>query len=343
MSEVVEHHGTVSDGETTRAVYDSNIIPDHDTITIETRRGFEITGSNNHRIRLPDGTWTRLDELGRGDEIEITGGNDVWPSEQVEIEWSQRGHVTLEDVADAAGVSIWTVMRYRKTGRAKKAEAIERALERYDGEDQSVAQRDRIRIPDTVTPEFGRFLGLLVGDGHVSSAAGQVGFTAARSADAEEFAGLAAELFDVEPTVSRDESRYRCYVYSTALIEFLTDGLGLPDGKAASVKTVPDAVRRSPKPVVMEFLRGLFDADGYAGEQGVILSTKSDELSNIVQLLLLNTGILSRRREQSPRRGTRQSRFPRSNSLLPVAPRSARTAHSSCVSRPRRTSALAAG
>jgi len=49
----------------------------------------------------------------------------------------------------------------------------------------------------------------------------------------------------------------------------------------------------------MEFLRGLFDADGYAGEQGVILSTKSEELSNIVQLLLLNAGIHSRRREQS--------------------------------------------
>ena len=46
------------------------------------------------------------------------------------------------------------------------------------------------------------------------------------------------------------------------------------------------------------FLRAYFDCDGYAGKQGVILSTASVEMSKIVQLLLLNFGILSRRRPQ---------------------------------------------
>ncbi|MFC7114937.1 SpoVR family protein [Natronoarchaeum sp. GCM10025703] len=89
------------------------------------------------------------------------------------------------------------------------------------------------------------------------------------------------------------------YLYSQNLVELLTEGIGLPSGKSASDKSVPESILRSPKSVVAAFLRGLFDADGYAGEQGAILSTKSEQLSKEVQLLLTNFGILTRRRQQS--------------------------------------------
>jgi stage V sporulation protein R len=299
MEEVVERHPGVSDGEALRDVYDSNIIPGHETVTVRTRRGFEITGSNNHRIRQPDGSWVRLDELDGGDRIEVSGGNGVWADNRVGIEWSPRSAKTLNDVAEEAGVSVWTVMRYRDLGRAEKANEIEDALQNYSGENQRLSQRETIRVPDEVGPSFGRFLGLLVGDGHVSSAAGQVGFTTASRSHAEEFAGLAAELFGIEPAIEQQGSRWRVYLYSGHLVEFLTEAFDLPDGKAASRKTVPEQVLRSPDDIVAEFLRGLFDADGYAGEQGAILSTKSEEMSRRVQLLLTNFDILSRRREQT--------------------------------------------
>src|SRR5262249_5630087 len=72
--------------------------------------------------------------------------------------------------------------------------------------------------------------------------------------------------------------------------------LGLPTGVAARRKMVPDVILRSPKSVVATFLRAYYDCDGYAGKAGVILSTSSTEMSKLVQLLLLNFGILSRRR-----------------------------------------------
>jgi stage V sporulation protein R len=72
--------------------------------------------------------------------------------------------------------------------------------------------------------------------------------------------------------------------------------LGLETGYAARRKTVPDVILRSPKPVVAAFLRALYDCDGYAGKQGVILSTSSEKMGEVVQLLLLNFGILSSRR-----------------------------------------------
>jgi spore cortex formation protein SpoVR/YcgB (stage V sporulation) len=299
MRDVVDQHTPVSDGEETREVYDSNIISDHAMVTIETRRGFELTGSDNHRIRRPDGEWIRLDELDTGDEIRISGGNGIWPQEYAAIDWTHPEYKTLEDVAQEAGVSVSTVMRYRDLGRAERAGEIEAALEGYDGEDQSLAQRERIRVPDSVTEQFGRFLGLLVGDGHVPSNSRHIGFTSGDQARAEEFAGLLSELFGIEPTITQQDSRWRVYAYSKHLRDLLTEELGLPTGEVAEIKTVPEHILQSPELVVAEFLRGLFDADGYAGEQGVRLSSKSEELSKTVQLLLTNFGILSRRREQT--------------------------------------------
>ena len=298
MRDVVEEHMSVSDGSDEREVYDSNIIKDHETVTVETRRGFELTGSNNHRVRKPDGEWVRLDELEVGDSIEVSGGNGLWPTEYESVTWSPEPSVTLNDVAEEAGVSVWTVIRYRRTGRAEKSEAIASALEPYEGDGRNRAMRSPIRIPEVVDEQFGRLLGLLTGDGHISEASRLVGFTSESRAKANEFAGLVTELFDADSSVEEQGSRYRVYVYSVELIEFLSEGLGLPTGAAADRKHVPEIIKRSPKSVVAEFLRGLFDADGYAGDQGVILSTKSEAMSKDVQLLLTNFGLLSRRRQQ---------------------------------------------
>ncbi|WP_248896077.1 SpoVR family protein [Haloplanus halobius] len=297
MREVVVDGADVSDGDGRRRVYDTNVISDHDTVTVETRRGFELTGSDNHRVRRPDGSWVELGDLAPGDEIEVSGGNGLWPTEYVDIDWEHPETTTLGDVADVAGVSLSTVIRYRKLGRAEKSEAIERALEQYDGPPQSEAASNPIRVPDAVTEDVARFLGLLVGDGHVSAASNQVGFTADERAKVTEFAGLVEELFGVPTTVSEDGARWRAYVYSANLVRLLTDAFDATVG--AGDKVVPEAIQRSPKAVVAAFLQGLFDADGYAGDHGVILSTKSDAIGSTVQLLLTNFNIVSRRREQA--------------------------------------------
>src|SRR5205814_3954959 len=44
------------------------------------------------------------------------------------------------------------------------------------------------------------------------------------------------------------------------------------------------------------FLRGYFDADAYAGDEGIRLSSSSEELIRTVQIVLLNYGILSTQR-----------------------------------------------
>jgi len=77
----------------------------------------------------------------------------------------------------------------------------------------------------------------------------------------------------------------------------LLQELGIDLKAKARQKRIPDVILRSPKPVVSAFLRAYFDCDGCASaKQGVILSTFSDGIAQTLQVLLLNYGILSRRR-----------------------------------------------
>ncbi|MFW5966819.1 MAG: SpoVR family protein, partial [Persicimonas sp.] len=306
MREVVEGRlGCVSDGEHPQEVYDYNVIRDHDTVTVRTRRGLKLTGSNNHRIRLADGeSFRRLDELQVGDKIEVSGGAGLWPEERVAIDWTPKSRVSLDDVASEAEVSVSTVLRHRAGANVRQATAVRGALEAYEGEanqalPQAVNKRRAVEVPETVDEEFGLFLGLLVGDGHISRKKRHLGLTTGDECRVERFSSLVQELFGVTPVVKQDGSRWRVLAHAEMLSDFLQDEMGLKVGRCASQKEIPAAILRSPKSVVAAFLRGLFDADGYAGKQGVILSTSSEKLGEQVQLLLLNFGILSRRREQS--------------------------------------------
>ncbi|MFN3199792.1 MAG: SpoVR family protein [Bradymonadia bacterium] len=305
MAHLVERGaGEVFDGEKRQQVYDRNIIPDHDTVTVTTRRGLELCGSNNHRVLLDDNeTWKRLDELKVGDRIAISGGGDMWATEPVQIDWLPPESVTLHDVADEAGVSVWTVLRHRAGKSTRKAHSIEAALQAYDtaqtfASAKSLNRRGGVYIPGVLDEALGAFLGYLAGDGHISRRKRHLGLTTGDEPQARRFFELAESLFGVTPTQRLDGNRWRVLLHAETVSDFLTQGLGMTEGPSAHEKKVPDAVLRSPEPVVRAFLRALFDCDGYAGKQGVILSTVSDKMAEQVQLLLLNYGILNRRRRQ---------------------------------------------
>ena len=276
MREVVEAGAIfVADGEGPRAVVDRHVIPDHPTVTVRTRRGLRLTGSNNHRVLLPDGqSWKRLDELSLGDRLLVSGGAGIWPEHEVGIEWvpDVSNRPFLREVPSAGGGTVAVESRKLMT------------------------RRTPVVIPGRVTPELGAFLGYLVGDGHISRVKRNLGLTTGDLEQAERFARLTRDLFALEPRIKKDVNRYRVLIHSETLADFLTEGLGLTHGPSARHKHIPDVILRSPEPVVREFLRAYFDCDGHGGKQGVILATSSDVLGEQTQLLLLNYGILTRRR-----------------------------------------------
>ena len=299
------HH--VFDGESKQRVYDRHVIYDHETVTLRTGRGLSITGSNNHRVMLADrSSWKRLDELVVGERVAISGGGDIWPSEQVGIHWIEPYRVTRADGAAGARVDVATVNRYYAGSLVgnSSALAIRAAAVEYERDDNldlpvSVNRREPIRIPVRVDERVGAFLGYLIGDGHISRVKRVLGLTTGDEPQAVEFHRIAKDLFDVTASMGLDEGRWRVLLHSQHLSDFLVEFFGLTHGPSAHEKKIPDAILRSPEPVVRAFLRAYFDCDGYAGKQGVILSTMSDKLAEQTQLLLLNYGILSYKRKQN--------------------------------------------
>lgn len=301
---VNEEASCVFDGEAQRRVYDRNIIRDHATVTVTTRRGLKLCASDNHRVQLADrATWKRMDELQAGDRIAISGGGDIWPTEPLRIHWIEPYRVTLADTAGRAGVSVSTVQHYRAGGVVGRASAlaIKEALVEHLNEENlaipfSVNKRAPIRIPVVLDQHVGAFLGYLVGDGHISKVKRQLGLTTGDEDQALAFQRLGLDLFGVFASMQLDEGRWRVLLHSEHLSDFLVEFFGLTTGPSAREKSIPEKILRSPEPVVRAFLRAYFDCDGYAGKQGVILSTSSAKLAEQTQLLLLNYGILSRKR-----------------------------------------------
>ena len=300
MHEVVARGQRVSDGETARRVHDRNIIRDHTTVSIRTRRGLKLTGSNNHRVLDASGSWRRLDELAVGVRVRVSGGAGLWPTERVALRWAPPTRVTQAAAARRAGVHAATFARFLQGGNARKAGSIAAAAKFFLSDDNATStlptKRAPLAIPDEMNPDLGAFLGYLIGDGHISRVKRNLGLTTGDDECVEHFAALANDLFGLASMIRWDDGRYRVLLHSQALSDFLIEAVGLTHGPSAREKKVPEAILRSPKEVVAPFLRAYFDCDGYAGKQGVILSTSSEVMSEQVQLLLLNFGILSRRR-----------------------------------------------
>jgi stage V sporulation protein R len=287
----------VSDGQTFQAVYDWARFEDRETVWVKTRRGLEVEGSTTHRLLLPDGSWRRLDELRTGDCVRIGAGSNLWATKPVVLDWEPKQRLTLSNIAATAGVDVETVIRYRAGTRTKHNAHLADLVGQYESALATLGPTQRARrvvnIPTVVDERLAAFLGYLTGDGHISEVKRVIGLTTGDEPQADHFAQLVQELFGIAPRKKWDQTRWRI-LFSSAQVKAFLKHLGLPTGVCARTKDVPDVILRSPKAVVASFLRAYYDCDGYAGKQGVILSTSSEEMSKTVQLLLLNFNILSR-------------------------------------------------
>ena len=301
VGEIVENNlpVQVSDGAGTRRIYDWAKFEERETVRVRTRRGLQLEGSITHRVRLPDGNWKALGEIEVGDRVAIALGANVWATESVRLDWQPAERLTLQRAAEVAGVSIWTMLRYRDGKNVRKSAQLAVVNERYERDFDALSfnqnKRATVRIPEIVDERFGAFLGYLIGDGHISDKKRVIGLTTGDEAQADHFAELTRELFVIEPRKKWDQTKWRVLFSSRTVQDFLSS-LGLKTGFAARVKDVPDCILKSPKPVVAAFLRALYDCDGYAGPHGVILATSSPTMSEQVQMILLNFGVRSTRR-----------------------------------------------
>ena len=290
-------------------ITDSHIHCNAATIRLRTRRGLVLEGAEEHKLSIGPDQWITLKDVKVGQRIPLSVGDNIWPEQLVAISSPVKIVAsTVEDVAMAAGVGVHTVYRSLggKTFYAKDriAAAIESTGYRFGSAGKPLySLRLPLVAPTHVTESFAEFLGYLIGDGNIHVSKNAIGYTTGDRELADRYASLVTELFAIEPTLFWDDrtvngkgGRWRVVFYSANVLDLL-QSLGINLRAKARQKSIPDCILRSPKPVISAFLRAYFDCDGCASvTQGVILSTFSDDIAQTLQLLLLNYGVLTRRR-----------------------------------------------
>ena len=152
----------------------------------------------------------------------------------------------------------------------------------------------------TVTADMGRCLGFFMGDGSFHSDTLSIACDGQDADIVSDVAGLMKLITGranerVVGTKRGGVEVRTGFKYGRELLGVL----GVIDGgdRLRRRVCVPECIWRSPKEVVRQFLRGLFEADGFAGDvPRVILFSKHREFLQDVQVLLLGFGITARLR-----------------------------------------------
>ncbi|MCK9870120.1 vitamin B12-dependent ribonucleotide reductase [Nocardiopsis dassonvillei] len=149
-------------------------------------------------------------------------------------------------------------------------------------------------------PDLAHYLGWLVGDGSVGD---QAVVTVYGTAEEQQNVLLRHQALIERLTGHRSKpslqpnGTQQLRITRRTMVEFVR-ALGL--GARAEDKSVPPSLFEAPEETVLEFLRGLFDADGCAvdqkasGTRYIGLGSRSDQLLRDVQELLAPFGIASR-------------------------------------------------
>jgi RecA/RadA recombinase/intein/homing endonuclease len=156
------------------------------------------------------------------------------------------------------------------------------------------------KVPNQVTKELARILGLFVADGNFSLEGGELRWTN----DASWFSSILIQdcesCFGVAP-IKKPDIANNTQTFSVSRVQLHKWLDCIFEGKhkdfTGRTKFIPKVILRSPKETQIEFLRSLIDCDSWFDYKGSMIeySTASEVLANQVQLLLLNLGVVSTR------------------------------------------------
>jgi recombination protein RecA len=228
------------------------------TIRIQTRSGYSLEGTPNHRIRVLDNDgnylFRRLDQLRDNDFVAIQRGQQAFGS------------------GNSFPHFIYRPLLH------------------------NTSKKD-FPIPNTITAPLACLMGFLVGDGTLTATGlnrNNIQISLAKEELKRYFEKLCLRIFGEKPKRvydRRTKSLERLVIHNTkarAFLEFA--GLGF---WRTEEKEIPYSILQAPKAVVASFLKGLFSTDGTFSGATIEYTTKSEKLARQLQVVLLNFGIIS--------------------------------------------------
>lgn len=234
-------------------------------ISITTERGFSISGSVGHKVKVCD----------------------------KELNFSYK---TLESISEGDYVVIKKGFNYFGNSDFIDTTYIEKKYSRYIGD---------IKLPCKLNRDLSYFLGLICGDGYIENEDvkrrfWQVGFCSKDIELLDDYERILLTEFNIPCKRVKVGNYYKIEVNSIVLWNYIKL-LGMSSRRAAD-KVVPNVIKKASKSNVTAFVSGLMDTDGNCSfsitksgyrSGDVNLVSTSKQLCKEVQSIFLNIGILS--------------------------------------------------
>ncbi|WP_435348391.1 replication factor C small subunit [Haloarchaeobius sp. HRN-SO-5] len=176
------------------------------------------------------------------------------------------------------------------------AAEVQQAVDRIEYVNANNYRSEPISVPDEVTPDLAKLVGLAVSEARIDN--GRIRFYNTDEDLLDEFERILVKTFDLEPTRGEQGGTPFVRVISETLTHFLRacfdvfDSSGGGDGIGSTIVTAPEDARGA-------FLRAMFDAEGYVGKNGAIeLTQKNADHITLLSYLLAGIGIPSRRKTE---------------------------------------------
>lgn len=129
--------------------------------------------------------------------------------------------------------------------------------------------RGTAKTPNELTPKLAEFVGMLLGDGSITSFKNQICISMDAVLDKKYINEITKtyfiDLFGKEPLIyqSKRSRNIRCLIYSREICTYLTLVLNLPKGERKySIKNIIPEVFFKDKELLKAVIRGLFDTEG---------------------------------------------------------------------------------
>lgn len=222
-----------------------------------------------------------------GLEIEVSNNHPLLTvTKQGNLDWKRAEEITTNDyIVSRRGDNVW--------GKQTSLNIdMDSWLNSFGKNSRWKIEKCICNTPKTISEDLALIMGYLVGDGCLT----RDNFITFTSKDEDMVNRFKYFFEDVLGLHVKQNTTIDYTVYGKYVREYFNQ-LGLKQVDAFE-KEIPKCILTAPKEIVASFVRGLFDTDGSVTGEVIEFCTSSEKMSKQLQVLLMNFGIISRRRRK---------------------------------------------
>jgi peptide subunit release factor 1 (eRF1)/intein/homing endonuclease/DNA-binding Xre family transcriptional regulator len=150
---------------------------------------------------------------------------------------------------------------------------------------------DSQTLPKILDVKLAQFLGYFEGDGSFEKE--RIDFSESTKQLTDVYSKLAKEIFNANTSTKHRTKKgyFQTRIYGKQIVNFINENF--PEINTALESRIPKAILSSNNIILASFLKGFYDAEGYASNKEIGLGINNKRLAQQIQFCLLRFGIIS--------------------------------------------------